>query len=96
MDGAKRLEVFAREFKKRRRRSGPSLARVDERAGELNQPLVVWRVRLSPAGQPQRFEDLVRLKIQPAIEHADERQKTRMGTNGAVSHRDVIIIHTSA
>ena len=41
---------------------------VDERAGELNEPFIKGIIGAGALGEPEFFQDIVRLKIEPAIE----------------------------
>ena len=68
------LEIGMGELEERCRGSGAAFLEMDERAGQLNQRLVEQAPRLAPFGQPEFFQNFVRLVKHLAVEAFEERQ----------------------
>jgi hypothetical protein len=62
------LEICVSEFKQRSRGAKAIFLQMNERAGELNQSFVEGIIWAGAVGEPQFFQDVVCLEIEPAIE----------------------------
>ena len=61
-------QVCFRQFEQGGRGAGPVLLQMDKRAGELDEAFVKRTVWTVPLGQPNLFQDFVRLEEKLAVE----------------------------
>ena len=71
-------EVGFRQPEQRGGGTGAGFLQVDKRSGELDEALVEIPRGLPPDGQPELFEDFVRLEVKLPVEAIEPRQVTRI------------------